>query len=181
MSGATAAILLPATATSIGASMLFLGSIRWPPLSTRSYWARAAAHRNRATMSLRTDDPLLGFIPGHIFSFPVGLHTHLAGHHAIVSQHAIAFERLVGSNGRVEVVMVERQIFRARFLVHDGLHVLGEGALRRDGEAGLGELQRGLVAADDVVDRRIVGHRGEQKDRWPAGIIQRDIERVGNL
>src|SRR5258708_4145170 len=94
MSGATAAILLPVTATSICASMPFLGSITCPPFSTRSYWARAAAHRNKAIMSLRTDDPLLGFIPGHILSLPVRLHAHLAGHHAIVSQHAIALERI---------------------------------------------------------------------------------------
>src|SRR6266852_4768440 len=115
MSGATAAILLPVTATSICASMPFLGSITCPPFSTRSYWARAAAHRNKAIMSLRTDDPLLGFIPGHILSLPVRLHAHLAGHHAIVSQHAIAFERLIGANRRVQVVVVERQVLRARF------------------------------------------------------------------
>src|SRR5258706_13354689 len=152
MSGATAAILLPVTATSICASMPFLGSITWPPLSTMSYWARAAVHRSRAKMRLRTDDTLLRFIPGHIFSFPIRLHAHLAGHHAIVSQHAVALERLIGSNRRVQVVVVERQVLGAGLLVHDGLHVFGEGALRGDVEAGSGELQRGLVAADNVID-----------------------------
>src|SRR6266851_9360220 len=126
MSGATAAILLPVIATSICASMLFLGSITCPPLSTMSYWACSSGHSSKAKMRLRTDNPLLGFIPRHIFSFPVRLHAHLAGHHAIVSQHAIALERLVCSNGRVQIVMVQRQILRARFLMDDGLHVFGE-------------------------------------------------------
>src|ERR1043166_1312727 len=158
MPGEMAAILLPVMATSICASMPFLGSITWPPFSTMSYWACAAVQRNTAAMSLRTDDALLGLIPRHIFSFPVGLHSHLAGHHAIVSQHAIAFERFVRSNGGMQVVVVEREILRAGLLMHDGLHVFGEGPLRRNGEAGSSELQRCLVATDDVVDWRVIGH-----------------------
>src|SRR5439155_24339343 len=128
-------------------------------LSTISYWARAVAHRSRAKMRLRTDDPLLGFIPGHIFSFPVRLHAHLAGHHAIVSQHAIAVEWLVCANGRVQVAVVQREVLRAGFLMHDGLHVFGEGPLRGDRETGFGECERGLVATDHVLDRSSVAYR----------------------
>ena len=49
MFGATAAILLPVMATSRMPSMLFFGSITWPPLRRRSYrgWANATAARKR--------------------------------------------------------------------------------------------------------------------------------------
>ena len=43
-------------------------------------------------------------------------------------------------------------------LMLDDVLRIAHSALRRDGEAGSGEMQRGVVAAQQMVDRRAVRH-----------------------
>src|SRR5712691_10329714 len=39
---------------------------------------------------LRADNPLLGFIPSHQLPLAIRLHPHLARHHTVIAQHAVA-------------------------------------------------------------------------------------------
>src|ERR1700692_2633147 len=63
MSDATAAILLPAMATSICASTPFLGSITCPPLRIRSYWAAAAVESTTPSSAPRREVCMSGVLP----------------------------------------------------------------------------------------------------------------------
>src|SRR5512132_1250948 len=105
---------------SICRSIAFFGSMTWPPLITRSNWACAEQQRIRPKTALRTDDPFLCLVPRHVFSFSVRLHAHLAGHPAVIPQHAVAFERLVRADGCLQIAMMQRDIFAARLLMCDG-------------------------------------------------------------
>src|SRR6266852_1433385 len=117
-------------ATSRTPSMSFLGSMTWPPFSTRSYCAAASLTKSIARSNprcrLRTDDALPLLVPGHVFALAIRLHSHGAGHHAVVAQHAVALEWLVFTDGVLQVAMMRLGGFRACFLVHDLLGLLGE-------------------------------------------------------
>ena len=76
----------------------------------------ARPHQYPRERMLRTNNPLLAFIPRHEFSFAVGLHAHLARHHAIVAQHAIALERLIRSDSGLQVAVVKCKALGAGLL-----------------------------------------------------------------
>src|SRR5258705_9534873 len=148
MSGSMVAILSPCMATSMRRSMPFLGSMTWPPLSTRSYWAIARHGSKRASKILCTNNTLLRLVPCHVFPLPIGFHAHHARRHAVVAEHRIAFKRLIVPDRCLQVTVMQFDILTACLLVLNGLHIFGVLALRLDGEAGARERQRGFVAAN---------------------------------
>src|SRR5215472_5547304 len=123
ISGATAEILPAVTATSIARSIPFFGSITCPPFSTRSYCAVAAVPNIKRQIALRMYDALLDSVPRQVLSLSIRLDAHFARYDAIVAEHAIALQRLIGADGRLEVPVMQSEAFRTGFLMRDGLHV----------------------------------------------------------
>src|ERR1700690_2727412 len=117
-------------AISMRRSSAFLGSMTWPPLSTKSYWAIARQGSSRASKILCTNNTLLGFVPGHVLALAIGFNAHHASRDAVVPQHRIALERRIVTDGCLQIAMMQFDILAAGFLMRDWLHVFGVLTLR---------------------------------------------------
>ena len=67
------------------------------------------------------NDSFLSGVPAHALALAITLHSHLARHHAAISQHGVALQSLVLPDGVHQVAMMQIQHFAAGLLMHDFL------------------------------------------------------------
>src|SRR5260370_9639377 len=104
-------------------------------------------------------NPLAPRVPLQVLFLPIAFDAHGTCYYAVVAKVGVALQRLAAADRVHQISMMQIDRFGSGLLMNNLFRFRGKKILRSNREPSRSELQRSLVAADQVIDRGRVGHR----------------------